>query len=201
MSFTNPNEALGGVFKPNMRDVILKFESKALTGEDLVTISDKIGISTREVKVMLYDDLKGKTVKELFADGINRIYILLQIKDNTHRQSSIGHWILFMKQNLKGDKYVWYDPYGIKIGQELHITHEPDIILNITKDLNLDVNNRKNQEFRENVNTCGAHCVLRAKYIDYSNDEYADNIIDLPVKDRLVKNGDTIVALVTGLLT
>ena len=112
---------------------------------------------------------------------------------------SFKNWVLFSKEEGNA-KYSWYGPYGLKPTQQLALTHEKRTILDLTKDVQLDVNHHRNQQFKDHVNTCGRHVVYRAMFPHMNNDEFFEKIMNRPIRDHFVSNGDVLVSLITGFL-
>lgn len=175
--------------------LVTRIEEIALTGDDLVSIANCV--NTTRVKWMLYDDLvKFRSVEELFGKDFDSIYILLRIK-NQENVGTVGHWVVFIF-NRKDNAYYWYDPYGLKIPEELAITHEPDFIVRLIKGIVLDQNVKRHQTFSSDINTCGRHCVVRSIFNHLNNDEYNEKVIR-PMVPVPVRTADALVALMTGL--
>jgi hypothetical protein len=133
-------------------------EDVDLTGQDIRTKTNN------GVLPMSYSELaKYQTIDQLFQRS-NYICLLYETRSN------YGHWVLISK--LSENTVEFFDPYGLSVDQELK--YVPD---NYRKELNEDIphltlllrgykvvsSNSKLQKFKENVNTCGRHCVMRYK--------------------------------------
>ena len=94
----------------------------------------------------------------------------------------------------------FFDPYALSISQDLSLTHEPDTILNLLKNVDVDVNKFKHQSFRDHLNTCGRHCAIRSLFRFMNNKQYNDVIVQPLIKKKEVKDADTLVNLLTGFL-
>ena len=175
--------------------LVNKLEEIPLSGDDLLKIAECLG--TKRIKHMLYDDLqKFKNVDQLFGNDIDSIYILLQIK-NQEGVGSIGHWVCFIFHRDKNE-YYWFDPYGLRISEELSITHEPAFIVDLTKGIVVEENIIQHQKFSGDIATCGRHCVLRSVFYHLNNDEYNKLVIS-PMVPKPIREADMLVALMTGL--
>jgi hypothetical protein len=177
--------------------LVSRIEEIPLSGDDLIKIARCLSMN-RSIW-MLYDDLaKFSQPDEIFKDKYEAIYVLLQIKSEDPTKSAVGHWVCFIFHREKNE-YYWYDSYGIPIAKELSLTHEPDTILKLTKNVNLGMENKhRHQMFRDDVNTCGRHCVLRSVFWHLDNDEYNRFVIS-PMVPRPIHTADNLVALLTGL--
>ena len=177
--------------------LVSKIEELPLSGDDLIAIAKCLNM--KRSKWMLYDDLaKFASADEIFGDEYDAIYILYQIKSEDPTQSSVGHWVCWINHRDK-DEYYWYDSYAIPIAKELEITHEPDTILQLTKNLNMgSENTNRHQIFRDETNTCGRHCCLRSVFYHLNNDEY-DKLVIRPMIPHHIQTADVLVALMTGL--
>lgn len=200
-------------------DFIDQLELIPLDGNDLLVMSAKLG--NPRCKWMLYEDLtSANTISDLFSDGNNTMYILLQIESTSG--SPIGHWVSIIQYknnqvgnttpdfNTSGVKskridfdYGHYDSYGFTIDQELAFTHSKPLLQNLLTGVRLEESRIKHQAFKDkkhDVNTCGRHTVVRSVFYYLSNKEY-DNLIIQPVlKDHDVRNPDVMVSLLTGFL-
>ncbi len=180
-----------------MDSLVEKIEQLPLSGDDLLSIAECLGVKKDTIKWMLYDNLENiKDVDELFGDKLIAIYILLQIK-NPEKQTSVGHWVLFINHKEKGE-YYWHDPYGLRITQDLSLTHEPDFIIKLTKGLVVQENIHRHQKFRDDINTCGRHTVVRSVFYHLNPEEY-NNLVIKPMVPHPIKESDDLVALITGL--
>ena len=176
--------------------LVNEIEKIALSGEDLIAIAKCLGHP--RAKFMLYDDLvKFKNVNELFGSDFDSIYILLQIRNQENNTTTVGHWVCFIYHRDR-EEYYWFDPYGLKIAQEMSITHEPGFILDLIKDIRVDENTVRHQKFSSDINTCGRHCVVRSVFNHLDNTEY-NKLVIRPIVPIPIREADSLVALMTGL--
>ena len=179
-------------------DFIDQLELIPLDGNDLLVMSAKLG--NPDCKWMQYDDLaKANSIEDLFKDGNNTMYILLQIESGDG--SSIGHWVSIIKYGQA--EYGHYDSYGFTIDQELAITHSRPLLKSLLTGIRLEESRVKHQAFkdkRHDVNTCGRHTVTRSVFYYLSNKEYDKLIIQPILRDNDVRNPDVMVSLLTGFL-
>lgn len=192
-----------------MDNLIQQIEIIDLSGDDLNLMSQKMGNS--HTRWMLYEDLKTVTdIDKLFPaetepGHINAIYFLFEIRNMP--QESVGHWAVLIKQRPEGDEtkrpseadYVYFDPYGLSLGEDLKLTGEPPYLTNLLKGRKLDQNKVRYQQWRDQTQTCGRHTVMRAIFHFMNNKQYDQFIIN-PVK-KMVNNVDTYVILSTMLLS
>lgn len=178
--------------------LISRLEDIPLNGMDLENMSDSLG----NIKSMslLYSDLEGMDVSSLFKD-VDNVYVLYNILNRDGQDPMgpmkpvIGHWVLLYK-NSNGIGY--FDPYGLSISQDLHVTGEPDYYKRLFSG-KVDVNKHRHQQFRDHVNTCGRHCVSRALFWFMTNDEY-NQVIKPMIMEGSVKNADVYVSILTAFL-
>lgn len=182
-----------------MTDLLVdKIEELPLSGDDLINMAKSMGFYN--VRWILYKDLeKYDNVDQLFEDKYHAVYVLLLIRSDKIGEQSIGHWVCFIYHRER-DEYFWYDSYAIPITKELSITQEKDTIVRLTKNINLGSENvHQHQLFRDDVNTCGRHCVLRSIFHHLDNEEYHHLVVNPLIPSR-IKNADVLVALITGLV-
>ncbi len=177
--------------------LVEQIEEIPLSGDDLISISRCLNM--KRSTWMLYDDLsKHESVDDIFSDKYEAIYVLMMIRTQDPTQSQVGHWVCFIYHRDK-DEYYWYDSYAIDIAEELALTHEPNTIIKLTKNINLmALNQHKHQIFRDDVNTCGRHVVLRSVFWHLDNNQYHKLVIS-PMVPRPIQSADKLVALMTGL--
>lgn len=176
-----------------MDNLVEKIEEMPLSGEDLIEIANDFDI--KDVKWMLYDDLKNyKDARDLFKD-VHVIYILMQIHSDDG--NGVGHWVTLIYHEDR-DIYYYFDPYGLSIAEDLRITHEENYIINIMSQIPYQENLIQHQKFRDETATCGRWCVFRSIFRHLDNNEF-DHLVVRPAL-RYVKDGDTLVGLVTGLI-
>lgn len=125
-------------------------EKKPLGIDDLKTMANV------PINYILYDDLKGQTLDDIFRDTPLAI-ILLQIH-NGKDIAPVGHWIALLKFD---DHVEHFDSYGLSIGEELSFTHDEDFLGKILTGTPVRENRKQLQRFREDVNTCGRWAVVR----------------------------------------
>lgn len=189
-----------------MDDLIRDIEAIPLSAEDGIEMSEKLG--NPNVFAMLYDDLKNvKSLDELFegkavgtrgsGDHINTVYILLNITNDQGGQVEVGHWMSLIK-NQHGFSH--FDSYGIDIGKELSLSHEPDLINRLIRGIRVESNRFRYQNFREDVSTCMRHTVVRSIFHFYTNTQYHNFVISPMVRAKEFKDMDTMVACMTGML-
>ena len=178
-------------------NLIQILEDTPLSGEDLITIATKLG--NPNTAFMLYDDLENVSrIEDLFQNSVNSVFLLFQIRHDNGVQS-VGHWVALSM--LEDGTTIYYDPYGLSISEDLVITSEPDFILRLLNNKNVDVNDRQHQDIKTETNVCGRHCCLRSVFHLLTNDQYHEIIIAPMIKSKQVANPDVMIALITGLLS
>ena len=183
-----------------MDNFVTKLEAIPLSGDDLLEQASKLGKDESHMSWIVYNDLMGvNSLEELFSGGLNSIFVLLQITNSSGGMADVGHWILLSIDDQRNLSY--FDPYGLSIDQDLALTMEPRTILDLIGSMKVDVNRFRHQMFRDSVNTCGRHTVLRALFNFMSNKEYNDIIIHPVVQKKLVRNADVMANLITGFLS
>ena len=191
-----------------METLIKQIEVIPLSGEDLVSMANKMG--NTHTKWMQYENLR--TVKDLDslfpAEGspnhINTIFFLLQIR-NDGPKPQIGHWISLIKtkpdegERASMAEYIYADPYGLSINEDLMATGEEDYWTNLFRGRKIDVSKFKYQKFRADLNTCGRWAVERSIFHFMSNKQH-DNIIIKPIRS-MVNDLDVYVIFMTMFLS
>ena len=67
--------------------------------------------------------------------------------------------------------------------------------------VNIDVNRHQHQRFKNEVQVCGRHTVIRSLFHFFTNDEYNSLVIAPLIKSRQVCDADTLVSLMTVFLS
>lgn len=177
-----------------MQNLITQLEGVPLSGEDLVMMATKMG--NPHVRFYLYAELENiRSVDQLLGDS-NTAFILFDIKSDQGIEP-VGHWANVMK-NDHGIMY--YDPYGLSLGQDLNITGEPPYLTNILSGHNIDMNPFRDQKFKDELNTCGRHCAVRSVFWFLTNPGYQAEVIAPLRKGMFVRDPDVLVSLMTAFL-
>lgn len=175
-----------------MEDLVVRLEEIPLSGEDLTSMARNMG--NPAVKYVNYDDLKNVSgVAELFGP-CNSVYVLFQVRSESGIQA-VGHWAGVMR-NAHGISY--YDPYGLLLSQDIHLTGEPPHLERILSGHKVDMNHTRDQKFRDHINTCGRHVVVRSLFHFMTNDEYNDLITQPILNHKLVRDLDVFVSILTA---
>jgi hypothetical protein len=125
--------------------------------------SDIISALDGEVKIMKYRDIKNYNNIDEVLLPYNKVVLLYEIKPK------YGHWCCLFKNN---NTIEFFDPYGMKIDKQLDFIND-----NFKKESNQDYpylsrlllkspykltyNDKKLQEKKEDVSSCGRHCCIR----------------------------------------
>ncbi len=169
-----------------------------LSGDDLLSICEKLGKDKAHMAWITYDSLDQiNNIEELFQGEINSVFILIQPP-----MTNIGHWAVLIN-NAHG--LVYYDPYGLSIAEDIEITKSSSKLIQLLMGHQVDENKFMHQKFGTDngseVNTCGRHDAMRAFFYMLTNKEYNDKIIMPLIKSNDVKNGDVIANLMTAFLS
>lgn len=180
-----------------LASLVSNIEELPLSGDDLLTIARSLNMT--KSKFMIYEDLHNiESLDQVFEDKYVACYLLLQIRgDNA---PVVGHWVCLIFHRDR-NQYYYYDPYGLSIKEDLSLTHEHSHIENLLKGKNIIVNTHRHQLMKDDVNTCGRHAVLRSVFWHLKGDEYHKHVIEPCIKNHQVNNPDTLVALITGLIS
>lgn len=152
--------------------------------EKLLSDKEVARLAGAKSKVLTYPQIaQYDSIEQLFG-GANKI-VLLYLNDVDHSSGSmVGHWCGLMK-NMRGGKRIieFYDPYGgDKNGlPDEQLKHTPQdknitmgqgqnyltrLLYKASLDPNTEIhyNEKKNQRFSNNVNTCGRHVGARLHF-------------------------------------
>lgn len=182
-----------------MEDLISRLEAVPLSGEDLVMMANKMG--NNDVRFYLYAELKTiTTVDELLkganGNALNTAFVLFDIIADG-QIAPVGHWAAIMRSD-HGVSY--YDPYGLALGQDLELSGEAPYLQDILGGQTLDQNHFRDQNFKDELNTCGRHCVVRSIFWFMTNAQYQDLVIAPLRRTKMVKDPDAMVSLMTAFL-
>lgn len=160
-----------------------------MTLKKLISSAEDIPLSIGDLKCLLCD--KGNVI--IYEDLINydniidamgehnRLIVLYNLK------GGIGHFVsLFRIDNV----IYFYNSYGLKPDAEIDMfVHPLPILTNMLLQSKFIVktNIYKHQEFKEHINTCGRHAVIRCLKNDMDHNEYNDWLKSMKMKpDELV---------------
>jgi hypothetical protein len=154
-----------------------------------LTIGDIENVLGDKVYVMDYNDVTNTQSNKLFQKS-NRLIILLgdgYIK---------GHYVTLIKNKSKKQIY-YYDSFGHKLKKTYKRLYK--IVYGFASHYKYDVliNTEKMQEYKEGINTCGRHAIIRIKYCNLNNEEFNKFIKSLCCEHM---NPDKIVTLMTRCL-
>ena len=178
-------------------DIVSRLEEIPLSGNDLEHMSRAMG---REARAVNYSDLRDESLESLFS-GSDVVFVLYQILNKDGHSPGqggkpvVGHWICLLSTPTG---IMYFDPYGLSISEDLHVTGEPDYFSSLLSGQKVDVNPFRHQAFRDEINTCGRHCVSRGLF-PCTNKQYAEYIESIK-KARDVKNADVYVSILTAFL-
>jgi len=175
-----------------MDNLINRIEEIPLSGVDLNDMSRALG--QLHTKSILYEELEGvDKIMDLFND-VTALYILFQIQGE--RVGTVGHWVVLIK-NKHGLSY--YDPYALALSEDLRLTGEkPWLEVLLRKEPSVDFNKFRHQQFKDETQTCGRHCVVRSLFWFMTNADY-NRLVLQPVLN-FVRNPDTFASLMTAFL-
>lgn len=113
-----------------------------------------------KVRGVMYDDIHDLRV----LDGVQGIVILMRVRD-----TNVGHFVALFKSDTG---LAYFDPYGMTIGQDLHISHNPNTLLDLLKGKRVRVNSQQYQKELPHINTCLFHCITRIRLHTLTDNEY-----------------------------
>ena len=171
---------------------IKRAENVYLSDEDVLRITDN------KCKILLYSDLEQYHDIDSVLEPHGAVIILYQL------EQYVGHWIAIIKHDSKHIET--FDPYGMKIDQELqfsqynlrrhngmrvpHLTHLLD-----NSPYQISYNDMQLQEFKHHVNTCGRWAALRVRFRSDSLNDFINLFTD-----NKCYNGDFFVSALTLLV-
>ena len=151
-------------------------KSRPLSNKDI----SKLLYKDKQNKAVLYKDLYNcNDIMELFDDD-DKILMLLPVASHSN-----GHWINII-YNRKKKCICYNDSYGLKPEhfktwltpqkiQQLGIGHNVlhELLLRAQDDgHNIKVNKTRYQQYNEQINNCGRHCVLKCRLKSLSDAKY-----------------------------
>lgn len=137
----------------------------------LPDIRRMLGSFAGTTKVMLYDNLKSFATFEALFRGRTKAVILLMEIQNKGGVAPVGHFIALLKQ---GNQIEHFDSYGLRVDQELGITHEAPFLSVMARNSRMKMfeDTKRLQRFKDHVNTCGRWCVSRVRLQHMSYPEF-----------------------------
>lgn len=168
---------------------IKKMMKKSLSDVEIINFLDN------KTKILTYPELtKYETLDELLYPYDNVIILYLTGKN-------YGHWTCLFK--LNNNNVEFFDPYAMKPDEELkliplhfrkinnqlfpHLSH-----LLYNSKYTIHYNDYPLQEYVNDVNTCGRHCIVRLLFKNMS----IDNYIKIMISQKI--NPDKIVTYLTS---
>ncbi len=153
-----------------------KAENIDLSGDDIHKITDGICLPIPYHELDKIDD-----INQLFQKS-KVIMLLYEIE-----KENVGHWVTIIKHD--DDTIEFFDPYALKPDEELkyspyyHRTHKgidvPHLTYLLEKSGSKIIYNKcRLQKLLKDVNTCGRHCAVRAKFSDMSLSKYCKMLLN-----------------------
>jgi hypothetical protein len=129
-----------------------------------------------DVNIIIYSQLKNvKKIEDIIPHTNSKLCILYETEPE-YKGTSIGHWVCLFNTNdisSTGENipYVeFFDPYGVFPDDELvkTIYKGPRILDKLLLDFMIrgglvQYNDYQFQDYGDEINTCGKHCVMRLK--------------------------------------
>jgi hypothetical protein len=165
-----------------LRHFIEKERGKALGKDDVMRMSYRKGL-----RYLYYDDIGNKTLKELLPEK-NSARLILFV-DHKHPKRKIGHFCLLFRHERSGLHF--WDPYGLGLRVVTHMTKSKKKLEKILERTDVQINKHQYQQRKNDVNTCGRHCITRWNCAQMKELEYERFVHD----SRL--NSEEIVILLT----
>lgn len=150
---------------------IAKLEQYSFSGEEITRATG--------ARVIVYDELKAvRDIRELFGEG-PAIAILYQSSQN------YGHWVALIRRGER--EYEFFDPYGIKIDDELTRATfiKTPLLSNLLSGYKVNSNRVRLQANRNHINTCGRWVAYRILQKHMNNREFA-NYFDMGTPDVMI---------------
>lgn len=155
----------------NLELEIINYEKKALSWQEIRRFFEG------NVNIISYEDLFHiESINEIFDEN-NRVILFYPVESKFS-----GHYVALWKNN---ENYIsYYDPYGMTPMED--INHSSYLLRNKYNAYSLpylfrkfrkaggvvDINNFRNQEIKQSINTCGRHCMIRLLHKHLNHYEY-----------------------------
>jgi hypothetical protein len=156
-----------------MDKLIDKSEVYDLSDSDIHRITDG------QCHIIKYEDLEHVSSLEEILEPFGCVMILYQTA------ARFGHWVTLFRTGAKEKgKLEFFDPYGLKVDQELDIDNEfhlrehngvktPHLSALIAKGgYKVKSNTKQLQKILRHVQTCGRHVAMRIRFRDASLPKY-----------------------------
>jgi len=130
-----------------------------------------------QLKLMMWDGLKGKDLDQVFTDKQPGVIFLVMRKGT---ESSVGHFICAWKH--KG-VICYFDPYGFPLATKLmQLTNNQDYLTPMCRraGVALKESQFRIQEMDENVECCARHVCCRLRFWNLGHPEYYKFINSCP---------------------
>jgi hypothetical protein len=157
----------------DIKNLLKEYEKVSLSNYDIFKLLDKKARILTYPELVKYDDIE----KVLYP---NNCFVLLYLT-----KPNYGHWCCVIKHN---DRIEFFDPYGdslpddqfIKIPihfREISKQIYPHLTYLLYKSpLETEYNNYPFQQLKNDISTCGRHCVIRILSKKLLLDDYYDFI-------------------------
>jgi hypothetical protein len=154
-----------------VKQLILKSESIELGDDDILDMLNN------KTNLLAYEDLERYSNIDEVLGPYGACVILYQRTDNN------GHWACIFR--TKSDKNVlnFFDPYGIQMDEEIKKSeyqlsvHDGQIVPHLSDLISRSryrviQNTHQYQQYKNNINDCGRHCIVRLIFRNLSPVEY-----------------------------
>ena len=152
-----------------LRKLIEKERAIPLDKDDVMKMSFRPGL-----KHLYYDDIGNKTLKQLLPHPTSGRLILFV--DHKHPKHKVGHFCLLFQHERSG-LHMW-DPYGLGLRVVTHMTGSKKKLEVLLQHTDVQINRHAFQERKNDVNTCGRHCITRWNCAQMTSKEYEDLMHD-----------------------
>ena len=132
-----------------MKHFIENERAKPLSPKDVVALSYRKGL-----KAVDYEDLAGKTIKEILPEAECGRLIFFNDKNR-----KIGHFCLLYKTPQTG--IIFFDSLGLGLRNVARVTHNKKHLQKLLQSVDFHDNRVKYQRLEDDVNTCGRWAVTR----------------------------------------
>ena len=116
-----------------------------------------------------YDDIKGKTLKQLLPDAECGVVILFT--DHSKGAGAVGHFCLLYKAPKVG--IVFFDPLGLGLRNVTSVTHSRKHLQKLLERHDFHNNKIKYQRIGGDVNSCGRWVATRYNCAHFSPKEFS----------------------------
>ena len=146
-----------------LRQFIERERAKPLDKDDVMKMAYRPGL-----RYLYYDDIGNKTLKQLLPEKNSGRLILFV--DHSHPKRKIGHFCLLFQHERSG--LTFFEQYGLGLRVVTHMTRSKKKLEVLLQHTDVHINKNKYQQRKQDVNTCGRHCITRWNCAQMKAGEY-----------------------------